>query len=149
MFADEQPRKIALMDGSVVMLNKGSTLHCPEKFNQESRKVRLEGEAFFEVVYTIADRKYNKQQVPVYLVTAWFDKQIDFDNQPLSKVTEALSAMYEVDFVFEHESLKECLVTMAIEKTSISTAMKALKFAMGIDYTIDGRQIMLKGRCQD
>lgn len=38
-----------LNDGSVISLNKNSTLSYPEKFDKHIRKVKLEGEAFFEV----------------------------------------------------------------------------------------------------
>jgi transmembrane sensor len=38
-----------LRDGSIVSLNKNSTLNYPEKFEKHNRKVQLIGEAFFEV----------------------------------------------------------------------------------------------------
>ena len=40
---------IELPDSSVVVLNSGSTLSYPDKFEAESRTVMLVGEAFFEV----------------------------------------------------------------------------------------------------
>jgi len=40
---------IELPDSSVVVLNSGSTLSYPDKFEAESRTVKLVGEAFFEV----------------------------------------------------------------------------------------------------
>lgn len=40
---------IELPDSSVVILNSGSTLSYPDKFETESRSVILKGEAFFEV----------------------------------------------------------------------------------------------------
>jgi len=41
--------KIILNDGSVVWLNKNAKLSYPKKFKGETREVKLEGEAFFEV----------------------------------------------------------------------------------------------------
>ncbi|NJO88288.1 MAG: FecR domain-containing protein [Chloroflexia bacterium] len=41
--------KITLPDGSIVHLNSGSKLHYPKQFNEQSRDVYLEGEAFFDV----------------------------------------------------------------------------------------------------
>ncbi len=38
-----------LMDGSIVTLNKNTTLSYPEKFTGDSRKIALKGEAFFEI----------------------------------------------------------------------------------------------------
>ena len=41
--------KIILADGSIVMLNAASSLEFPSQFSGQTRKVKLQGEAFFEV----------------------------------------------------------------------------------------------------
>ncbi|MDG3581186.1 MULTISPECIES: FecR family protein [Galbibacter] len=46
-----EKRNITLPDGSSVFLNAGSKLVYPREFKKEQREVRLEGEAFFEVVH--------------------------------------------------------------------------------------------------
>lgn len=43
-------KKITLPDGSAVWLNAGSKLEYPEQFNKNERIVKLEGEAFFDIV---------------------------------------------------------------------------------------------------
>lgn len=45
-----QKLTLKLADGSAVTLNSGSRIICPETFPGAERKVRLEGEAFFDVV---------------------------------------------------------------------------------------------------
>ena len=54
----ETPRggeyRVALSDGSVVMLNAGSKLSFPTGFRGSERRVTLEGEAFFEVAKNAA-----------------------------------------------------------------------------------------------
>lgn len=45
----EEPRLVNLPDGSSVMLKKGSTLSFPRAFAGDTREIRLNGEAFFEV----------------------------------------------------------------------------------------------------
>ena len=45
-----QRSRVRLPDGSVVWLNAESKLQFPEKFENHSREVLLEGEAFFEVI---------------------------------------------------------------------------------------------------
>lgn len=47
---DVQVNEIHLPDGSIVWLKSDSKLYYPEKFSQKSREVRLEGEAFFDIV---------------------------------------------------------------------------------------------------
>ena len=49
-----QRSQILLADGSAVWLNSGSRLLFPESFEKDSRTVKLEGEAYFEVT---ADKK--------------------------------------------------------------------------------------------
>lgn len=45
----DEPRLVNLPDGSSVMLKKGSTLSFPQTFAGDTREIRLNGEAFFEV----------------------------------------------------------------------------------------------------
>jgi ferric-dicitrate binding protein FerR (iron transport regulator) len=45
----KNPQKISLEDGSVILLNVGSSITYPEHFGDKHRKVYLKGEAFFEV----------------------------------------------------------------------------------------------------
>jgi len=48
-FSGEFKKEIALPDGSLVFLNKKSTLTYPDKFHRNHREVKLSGEGFFEV----------------------------------------------------------------------------------------------------
>lgn len=45
----KNPQRISLEDGSVILLNVGSSITYPEHFGDKYRKVYLKGEAFFEV----------------------------------------------------------------------------------------------------
>lgn len=47
---NSETKKIELQDGSIVHLNNGSRIEVPSNYNENERKVKLEGEAFFEVV---------------------------------------------------------------------------------------------------
>lgn len=47
--ADNQTRKIELIDGTVVWLNEFSHLEYPGKFHGNTRTVHLQGEAYFDV----------------------------------------------------------------------------------------------------
>ncbi|WP_158856634.1 FecR family protein [Lunatibacter salilacus] len=47
---DRQKAVITLQDGSVVHLNVNSSILFPEEFGTDTRNIKLEGEAFFEVV---------------------------------------------------------------------------------------------------
>ena len=45
------PKTDTLMDGSVVTLNKKSSLALSERFNKKERRMKLSGEAYFEVAH--------------------------------------------------------------------------------------------------
>ncbi len=49
LVAEQQPANLQLHDGSMVSINKGSTLSYPVHFGGNERRVKLEGEAYFEV----------------------------------------------------------------------------------------------------
>lgn len=43
-------KKVRLKDGSTVILNSGSRLRVPDRFNREERTVQIDGEGFFKVM---------------------------------------------------------------------------------------------------
>jgi len=47
----DQQKVFSLSDGTKIRLNEGSTLTVPRKFSDNSRKVQLRGEAYFEVAH--------------------------------------------------------------------------------------------------
>jgi len=59
---DERGREITLSDGTIVWLNKNSTLAFTKKFTGETRNVKLTGEAFFKV--------YHNENKPFVITTA-------------------------------------------------------------------------------
>lgn len=58
VYADNKIRKIELADGTKVWLNKGSVFEYPENFAGDNRKVRLNGEAYFEVARQTGKHKF-------------------------------------------------------------------------------------------
>ena len=52
--------KIVFLDGSMVWLNAGSTIHYPTFFNGKCRKVNITGEAFFEIAPMVDSSLGNK-----------------------------------------------------------------------------------------
>lgn len=53
-----QVKQIKLPDGSEVILNGNSSISYPENWNNNARKVKLTGEAFFKVVHTQKHQKF-------------------------------------------------------------------------------------------
>jgi ferric-dicitrate binding protein FerR (iron transport regulator) len=58
VYADSKIRKIELADGTKVWLNKGSVFEYPKTFTKNNRKVRLDGEAYFQVARQTGKHKF-------------------------------------------------------------------------------------------
>jgi transmembrane sensor len=86
--------KITLPDGSVVIINSGSTLKYPTQFDKNSRKVFITGEGYFEVT---KDKKH-----PFYVQT----------NNVTIKV---LGTKFNVKSYADEQTVEATLVTGSIE----------------------------------
>lgn len=47
---DQKNMQVILPDGSKLFLNRNSKIEYPERFNRQTRTVKIEGEAFFDIV---------------------------------------------------------------------------------------------------
>lgn len=90
---------VALPDGTIVWLNAGSKLVYPEKFSEEARIVKLEGEGYFDVT--------PNPKVPFYVET---DKmkvrvlgtQFDLKNYPGRSSMETVLLSGKVEVIFNN-----------------------------------------------
>ena len=88
---------ITLTDGTRVWLGPASSLKYPTRFADNERRVRLEGEAYFEVAKQVrnAHPGKNRKLVPFFVETARQTVQVlgthfnvsDYQNDPVSRVT--------------------------------------------------------------
>lgn len=62
-------RYITLPDSSSVVLHAGSTLYYPEKFAKDSRQVRLEGEAYFDITHSKDSSGGDVDKIPFIIHT--------------------------------------------------------------------------------
>lgn len=95
---------LALSDGSKVTLNSESKLSYPSQFEGQVRKVKLEGEAYFEIQKTADHKQFivetDLQEIEV-LGTKFNIKAFDFDDENFSTLAEGSVK------VRNKESLKE------------------------------------------
>ena len=82
---------LALSDGSKVTLNSESKLSYPSQFEGQVRKVKLEGEAYFEIQKTADHKQFivetDLQEIEV-LGTKFNIKAFDFDDENFSTLAE-------------------------------------------------------------
>lgn len=62
-------RHLTLPDGSTVVLQAGSTLDYPQTFASDSRQVRLEGEAYFDIVHSLDSSAGEVDKIPFIIHT--------------------------------------------------------------------------------
>jgi ferric-dicitrate binding protein FerR (iron transport regulator) len=81
-------------------------------------------------------------------VVGWKDRYFLFENQLLSEVLTVLDRNYPHKFVYNPEKFGTCRLSAEFNNQSIWTILEALKFAAGIEYTVQNdNQIVLTGKC--
>lgn len=77
-----EQKKLILPDSSVVYLNAGSSIVYPEHFGQDSRNIKLNGEAYFEVThkekhpFIIASDRFKTQVLGTKFIVTNYEKGI-------------------------------------------------------------------------
>jgi transmembrane sensor len=106
-----------LPDGSVVSLNKGSSISYPEQFNNNTRKVILNGEAFFQV-------SANKERPFIITVN---NVQVTVTGTSFNiKTIEGYTEVIVETGIVEVRSEGKSLVLRANEKTLVTTTNAVL-----------------------
>ncbi len=87
IMGDDSKGPVTLPDGTVVWLHRNSKISFPEVFTGERRKVRLEGEGYFEVV--------KNDKMPFYVETGEMDIRVlgtcfNLKNYPQLETAEAV-----------------------------------------------------------
>lgn len=105
---------LTLPDGTLVYLNSESSLSYPSRFNGDSRKVKLSGEAYFEVA---------KDPEKKFILSTTHHSQIEvlgtcFNVEAYEKNTEVITTLIEgkVDFMFEKDAAVKHVLLSPREK---------------------------------
>lgn len=71
--------------------------------------------------------------------------KLAFDETPLSDIINVLNATYDVNIALSNESMKACMITADLTNETQGVSMAILSKAIHATYTIDGKNIMLRG----
>lgn len=113
LFAEFNKEKVTLEDGSVVSLNKGASIHYPDKFDSDQRVISLSGEAFFEI-----EKDVNR---PFIINTTHCDVTVlgtSFNISTQQKQTEVTVATGRVKV--QSKSTKEMAFLVANQQTTVT-----------------------------
>jgi transmembrane sensor len=111
--------------------------------NVEYNDENVEIEPGMQVVVMDDDLKI--VQVDTRVFTSWHSGLLEFKDEKLNCITSQLAKIYDVEFVFETEDLKNFRYRGAVSlDKSILKALEMLRVSTGIKYEIERNQIILK-----
>lgn len=77
-------------------------------------------------------------------VLLWMNGKLDFKQHALSRITDIIETLYDVDFVYEDESLKEeCFTGQFATDDTPETILNVLKYTGKFSYRKDGKVIYI------
>lgn len=98
-----------------------------------------------QAVYSLTGGNIHKQQVAAEEYTGWSKGILRFDNVRLEEAIVRLSRWYGVDFQFENEGIKECLIVAEYDNATLVTVLENLKFVLGITYQFTENGVLVNG----
>lgn len=104
-----QSSQVTLTDGSTIWLSAASTLRYPERFEDEQREVKLEGEAFFDIARN-PDKPFivNSKQLKTRVLGTSFNIRVFEDEEDIQVTVAKGSVMVEQNAALaEGNSLEE------------------------------------------
>jgi transmembrane sensor len=117
---DEQPKVVTLAP------NQMATYH------KESRKIVLNNKTDMDAL------------------AGWKDGRLIFDNKPLEEIVVALERWYDVEIEVQDQRSLKCHFSAKIENLSLTEVLELFKASDGIEYTIEGSEVTIRGSiCED
>jgi transmembrane sensor len=97
-------------------------------FEKQTRKISLE------------------HQVETEEFTSWREGKLSFDDQPLSIIIHELERWYNVTIKVEDQTALTCRFSAKINNKTLEEVMELFEASDGIHYTIEGKQVLIKGK---
>lgn len=83
---------------------------------------------------------------PVATAVAQPATRLDFNNQRLGDVIEALNKTYHISITLEHASVANCTITTRFEHEDAETIISIIAETLGLDYAKTDKGYIIKGR---
>lgn len=75
--------------------------------------------------------------------TAWLDNRLVFTNESFEEVAKQLERKYNVQMIFEDQSLKNEQISGVLENESLERALQIIQMTTPFKFRIDGRSVYL------
>lgn len=131
-YNDEEIVKTTLIEGKV-KVSKGIdyVMLAP---NQQARLLKSNNDLSID------------KSVDVNRVVAWKNGLFDFYNDNLSEIMKQLSRWYDVEIIYSSPINEQHFTGSIRREVNISQVLQMLKLAGGVDFTIDGKNIIVKSQ---
>ena len=128
VYSKEKPAIVTLEEGSIKLTHAGESI------------LLKPGEQA-----TINNNGIELSEVDAQLFTSWHTGNLVFKNEELSVIAQQLGRIYNVDFIFETDDLRNFRYRGSVcFDNSILKALEMLQLSTGIRYEIQGNEILLK-----
>ena len=129
-----------------VMVESGSVAlkQNPESFKVNPIAVQLEQGEMGEL--QIGVKGIRKKRITDDNYLSWKTGLITFRKQSMSKVSEVLTDVYDVDIEFENEEFKNCSLTASFKDKPVEEVVKIIAETFSVSYSKSGNSIHFQGQ---
>lgn len=144
LLTDEHTSNFTMEDGTIITLNKNSRLSYSDKYGKDSRNVKLEGEAYFEVAKDPSKPfQVEMNGASITVLGTHFNVKADAESDDITatlveELIENLKDIYQVEIRIDDERLADPSITVSgtfNQKQSIEQILKVISHSLPIRWT--------------
>nr|WP_295866931.1 FecR domain-containing protein [uncultured Chitinophaga sp.] len=148
-YGDDQKAEVAVITGKVQVMMRNS----PEKkvvllpreklvLSLDQQTIIHEGDSIQHVNFRVQELA-NSKDPGLVMETAWRHRKLAFMNETFAEVARKMERQFNVNIVFEDETLKKEILSGVFEKEDVNKALRLLQMTTGFHYRIVQQQVYL------
>ncbi|MBC9929902.1 FecR family protein [Chitinophaga qingshengii] len=147
-YGDDQKAEVAVITGKVQVMMRNS----PEKkvvlLPREKlvlsldKRTTIKADSIPHVNFRVQELAASKDP-DVVMETAWCQQKLAFMNETFAEVARKMERQFNVNIVFEDETLKKEILSGVFEKEDVNKALHLLQMTTGFHYRVVQQQVYL------
>lgn len=134
-YLDDRTSEAILVRGKVTVSSKALLTEDRLQMNPNER-----------VVFSRETKDLTLTKVNADDFVLWKSGTLRFENEPIDNVIRSLERWYGVTISVSDNLDSSCRLTARIENETLEEMLELLKSSTGVDYTINGNKVLLKGK---
>ena len=99
-----------------------------------------------QATYNVSNNELVKKEVNIKSYLSWKESEIIFDKITFEEASLILERWFNIEIVFENETLKHCIVRSEYTNENLINILESLKFIHGIDYRfVENNRVVITG----